>query len=98
MRAGRRYLSVNIEQEPNDPIVRCTPHAPRGRARKSAARDYLKVSLDNYALNFDRHLVEVLDCRLPDNLPPFHVKMGMTFTRILVPSLHSMDAPDVHIK
>jgi predicted TPR repeat methyltransferase len=97
LRVGGRNLGVNLEHEPNDPIIACHLDALRGRARKRAPR-LSRGSFDKYAPDLDRHLVEALDCRLPDKLHPLLVEMGMTFMRILDSSLRSIDASDVHAK
>lgn len=60
------------------PIYACL-----GQAYERAPSTYLKASFDKYAPDFDRHLVEVLDYRLPDKLHPLLFETGKTFTRIL---------------
>jgi predicted TPR repeat methyltransferase len=85
---GRKEAAIRLghallERVPDDPIIGYHLDALRGHAYERAPCTYLKASFDKYAPDFDRHLVEVLDYRLPDKLHPLLVETGKTFTRIL---------------
>jgi predicted TPR repeat methyltransferase len=85
---GRKEAAIRLGQAlldgaPNDPIIGYHLDALRGRTHERAPDDYLTACFDKYAPEFDRHLVEVLDYRIPGKLHPLLVEAGTTFTRIL---------------
>ena len=85
---GRKEAAIRLgeallERVPDDPVIGYHLDALRGQAYERAPCTYLKASFDKYAPDFDRHLVEVLDYRLPDKLHPLLVETGKTFSRIL---------------
>lgn len=81
--AAIRLGEAVLEQAPNDPIVGYHLDALRGRTHDRAPLAYLVACFDKYAPDFDRHLVEVLDYRIPDKLQPLLTATGLTFPRIL---------------
>ena len=81
--AAIRLAEALLERVPDDPIISYHLDALRGQAYECAPCNYVKASFDKYAPDFDRHLVDVLDYRIPDKLHPFLVATGMTFSRIL---------------
>lgn len=85
---GRKEAAIRLGEflladAPDDPVIGYHLDALRGRAHTRAPSNYLTVSFDKYAPEFDQHLVEILNYRIPGELHPLLAKTGMTFTSIL---------------
>lgn len=81
--AALRLGEAMLAMAPGDPIVPFHLDALRGAIHQRASRDYVAACFDRYAEDFDRHIVEMLDYRLPERLPPLLAATGRRFPRIL---------------
>jgi predicted TPR repeat methyltransferase/Flp pilus assembly protein TadD len=72
-----------LKRAPGDPVVSYHLDALRGRALDRAPSAYVAACFDKYAPDFDRHLVGVLDYRIPEKLQPLLAATGRVFPRIL---------------
>jgi predicted TPR repeat methyltransferase len=72
-----------LARSPNDPIVEYYLDALNGRAHERAPDAYLTTFFDRHAPQFDRHLVDVLNYRIPAMLQPLLQDTGLEFARVL---------------
>lgn len=81
--AALRLGEAILAMAPGDPIVPYHLDALRGEVHRRASRDYVTACFDRYAEDFDRHIVEMLDYRLPERLAPLLAAAGRRYPRIL---------------
>jgi predicted TPR repeat methyltransferase len=79
IRLGRALL----ERVPGDPVIGFHLDALTGCACDRAPMHYLTASFDKYAAYFDKHLVELLDYRVPAKIHSLLVEAGGKFTQLL---------------
>lgn len=65
---ARRAFAVAIEQDPSDQESRHMHAALAGEVPKSAPELYVAALFDDYAHRFDRHIVDSLGYRVPEQL------------------------------
>jgi predicted TPR repeat methyltransferase len=68
---------------PDDPIIGYHLDALRGRTHPRAPSAYLTACFDRFAANFEHHLVDVLNYRIPEKAYPLLVATEARFARIL---------------
>ena len=81
--AAIRLGEILQKRSPDDPILAYHLDALHGRAHARAPDAYLAACFGAYAADFDRHLVEVLDYRVPEALRAMLARTGRAFPRML---------------
>lgn len=81
--AALRLGDAMMAMAPNDPVIPFHLDALRGQTHERASPDYVAACFDRYADDFDRHLVQVLGYRLPEQLAPLLAATGRRFPRML---------------
>ena len=81
--AAIRLGEILQKRSPEDPIVAYHLDALHGRPRERAPDAYLAACFGAYAEDFDRHLVEVLDYRVPETMGSMLARSGRAFPRML---------------
>lgn len=70
-------------REPGNPVLQYNLDAVTGRALTRAPAEYVTSYFDDYADEFDAHLVGMLGYRLPEMIQPFIAAAGRSFASIL---------------
>lgn len=81
--AAIRLGEILQKRTPDDPILVHHLGALHGRPCARAPDAYLAACFGAYAADFDRHLVEVLDYRVPETLRAMLARTGEAFPRML---------------